>query len=134
MSAKLEAINITCRDHAASGARWAKILGLEPEGDISSANEFILYKIPNTDVYFAFQPPDNGEVGDEFVPRIHLDAAASGNTRDEELANLEAMGVKLVADERTPDGGWVTLEDDDGTQICIGRSAEERAEGSAGAE
>lgn len=128
MSAQLEAINITCRDHAASGARWAEILGLEAYGDVSAANDFILYRIPNTEIFFAFQPPDNGEIGEGFVPRIHLDAMASGNTRDEELQNLLARGMTLVADARTPDGaGWFTVEDADGTQMCVGRSEEERS-------
>lgn len=135
MSARLEAINITCRDHAASGARWAEILGLEPEGDITSANDFITYRIPGTKVYFAFQPPDNGEVGDTFVPRIHLDAVASGNTREQELENLLARGMTLVVDARTADGaGWFTVEDVDGTQICVGRSDEERAAAKAARE
>ncbi len=128
MSARLEAINITCRDHAASGARWAEILGLEAHGDVTSANDFILYRIPGTEVYFAFQQPDNGEVGDSFVPRMHLDAVASGNTREQELDNLLARGMRLVVDARTADGaGWFTVEDADGTQICVGRSDEERA-------
>lgn len=129
MATKLEAINITCRDHVATAALWSKVLGLIPFADMdpNDPDDYLMYRIPDTDVFFAFQPPDNGEVGDAFVPRIHLDAFAVGNTRDEEVEKLAAEGLTVTADRRNPDGsGWVTLTDADGTDICIGRSDEER--------
>ncbi|WP_040166399.1 VOC family protein [Microbacterium gorillae] len=129
MSMRLEAINITCRDHVRSGALWASILGLEPvDVDPDDPDEYLLYRIPGTDVALGFQPPDDGEVGTDFVPRIHLDAAATvDSSRDDEVAALLAKGLRVVADRREPDGtGWVTMADDDGTEVCVCRPIEVR--------
>lgn len=128
MGIKFDGINISSRDHVAAGKRWAQILGLEPDGDVTDP-QYVHYRIPGTEVYFVFQPPEDGETGEAFTPRIHLDAQAEdGSTRNEEVDRLLAMGMKLVVDRRTPDGaGWATLADEDGTEICVGRSDEERA-------
>ena len=49
-------------------------------------------------------------------------------TRDEEVERLLGIGATLVADQRRPDGtGWVVLADPEGNELCIERSAAERA-------
>jgi predicted enzyme related to lactoylglutathione lyase len=48
-------------------------------------------------------------------------------TRDEEVERLLGLGATMVADHRRPDGGgWVTLADPEGNELCIERSAAER--------
>jgi Glyoxalase-like domain len=60
--------------------------------------------------------------------RVHLDLVPVDGTRDEEVERLLGIGATLVADHRRPDGtGWVVLADPEGNELCIERSAAERA-------
>jgi hypothetical protein len=48
--------------------------------------------------------------------------------RDAEVERLLALGARLVADRRRPDGGgWVTLRDADGYELCVQRGPDEVA-------
>ena len=59
--------------------------------------------------------------------RVHLDLQPSG-PRDEAVDRLLALGATLVDDHRRPDGtGWATLHDPEGNELCVERSAAERA-------
>lgn len=61
--------------------------------------------------------------------RMHLDLQPQDRTRDEEVERLLALGATLQGDHRRPDGtGWVTLHDPEGNELCVERSAAERAE------
>ena len=52
----------------------------------------------------------------------------SDGTRDEEVERLLGIGATLVADHRRSDRmGWVVLADPEGNELCIERSAAERA-------
>jgi hypothetical protein len=60
--------------------------------------------------------------------RVHLDLEPDDRTRDQEVERLLGIGATLVADQRRPDGrGWVVLADPEGNELCIERSAAERA-------
>jgi catechol 2,3-dioxygenase-like lactoylglutathione lyase family enzyme len=60
--------------------------------------------------------------------RVHLDLVPTDRTRDEEVERLLAIGATMVADHRRSDGqGWVVLADPEGNELCIERSAAERA-------
>jgi catechol 2,3-dioxygenase-like lactoylglutathione lyase family enzyme len=60
--------------------------------------------------------------------RVHLDLVPTDRTRDEEVERLLGIGATLVADHRRSDGmGWVVLADPEGNELCIERSAAERA-------
>ena len=60
--------------------------------------------------------------------RVHLDLVPTDRTRDEEVEGLLGIGATLVADHRRSDGmGWVVLADPEGNELCIERSAAERA-------
>ncbi|MFA9432269.1 VOC family protein [Egicoccus sp. AB-alg2] len=62
------------------------------------------------------------------VGRVHLDLAPTDLTRDEEIERVLALGARMVADRRRPDGsGWAVLEDPAGNRFCIVRSDAERA-------
>ena len=79
----------------------------------------------------------DGQPGLLFIPvpepktvknRVHLDLVPIDRTRDEEVERLLGIGAALVADHRRPDGtGWVVLADPEGNELCIERSAAERA-------
>jgi hypothetical protein len=79
----------------------------------------------------------DGQPGLLFIPvpepktvknRVHLDLVPTDRTRDEEVERLLGIGATLVADHRRSDGtGWVVLADPEGNELCIERSAAERA-------
>jgi len=59
--------------------------------------------------------------------RVHFDLQPQDRTRDEEVERLLALGATLAADHRRPDGtGWATLQDPEGNEFCVERSAAER--------
>ncbi|HEX6419929.1 MAG TPA: VOC family protein [Acidimicrobiales bacterium] len=59
--------------------------------------------------------------------RLHLDLQPD-HPRDDEVERLIALGATLVADHRRTDGtGWATLADPEGNELCVERSAAERA-------
>ncbi|MBT2478443.1 VOC family protein [Streptomyces sp. ISL-94] len=61
--------------------------------------------------------------------RVHLDIQPPTGTRDETVERLVGLGAKIVDDRRAQDGvlGWVVLADPEGNELCIERSAVERA-------
>ncbi|MFD7629468.1 VOC family protein [Streptomyces sp. NPDC059851] len=60
--------------------------------------------------------------------RVHLDVQPQTGTRDEEVERLIGLGARLVDDRRREDGtGWAVLADPEGNELCIERSASERA-------
>ena len=84
-----------------------------------------------------YLPGPGGQPGLLFIPvpepktvknRVHLDLVPTDRTRDEEVERLLGIGATLVADHRRSDGtGWVVLADPEGNELCIERSAAERA-------
>jgi predicted enzyme related to lactoylglutathione lyase len=58
--------------------------------------------------------------------RVHLDLQPD-TTRDDEVQRLEALGAKVIDDQRTPDGsGWVVMSDPAGNEFCVERGPAER--------
>jgi len=59
--------------------------------------------------------------------RLHLDLQPD-TSRDGEVQRLEALGAKVIDDQRRPDGsGWVVMSDPAGNEFCVERSPAERA-------
>ncbi|WP_426515549.1 VOC family protein [Diaminobutyricibacter sp. McL0618] len=126
MTSRIDAINITCRDHEALGAFWQTVLGLheDPEFPNGPGDPETLFVTEPLRIRFLFQPTEPGE---DFRPRIHFDVNPVDVTRDEEVERLLAAGAELVVDRRQPNGsGWVTLRDADGYELCVQRSQSER--------
>ncbi|MCU1472521.1 VOC family protein [Amnibacterium sp.] len=127
MTSRIDAINITCRNHEELGAFWQQVLGLEedPDDPNNPGDPVTVYVTAPVRIRMYFQPTEPGE---EFHRRIHFDVDAVDRTRDEEVDRLIGLGAELVVDRRDDDGsGWVTLRDPDGYELCVQRSAEERA-------
>ena len=60
--------------------------------------------------------------------RVHLDITPD-TSRDEEVARLESLGATVLDRSHVrPDGaGWVVMQDPEGNEFCVERSAAERA-------
>jgi len=127
MPSKIDAINITARDHESLGAFWQSLLGLheDPNDPNNPGDPVTVYLTEPVAIRIYIQPVDEGK---EFAQRIHLDLTPVDTTRDAEVARLEELGATIVADRRRENGtGYVTMSDVDGNEFCVQRSAEEVA-------
>ncbi|MGC5022234.1 VOC family protein [Micromonospora sp. DT47] len=105
---------------------WAQVLGYgRAEDDVPFDPQASL--VPRDDCHpkvFFFRAPDSKRTKNP----IHLDVQPVDCTRDQEVERLLGLGAQLVADHRRPDGlGWVVLNDPEGNEFCVVRSASERA-------
>ncbi|GAA1582281.1 VOC family protein [Kribbella sancticallisti] len=97
---------------------------------------------------FEVERPDDDEPGDPYAAvvtdtvkllfaqnsdhkvtknRVHLDLEPT-QPRDAEVDRIVALGATIAYDHRKPDGaGFVVLQDPEGNEFCVLRSAAERA-------
>lgn len=127
MVSRIDAINITARDHESLGAFWQQLLALreDPDNPNNPGDPVTVFLTGPVSINFVFQPMGQGK---DFEPRIHFDLNPVDSTRDEEVERLQELGATVVADRRRENGsGYVTMSDVDGNQFCIQRSPEEVA-------
>jgi catechol 2,3-dioxygenase-like lactoylglutathione lyase family enzyme len=129
MTARPHNITFDCADPYAQVQFWSQVTGYQEDPEN-----------PNQPGYpEGFLAGPDGQPGLLFIPvpepktvknRVHLDLMPTDRTRDEEVERLLGIGATLVADHRRSDGtGWVVLADPEGNELCIERSAAERAAG-----
>ena len=59
--------------------------------------------------------------------RIHMDIQPMDRPRDDEVERLLGLGARVFDDRRNDDGtGWVVMQDPEGNEFCVERSAAER--------
>ncbi|MFE6869388.1 VOC family protein [Kitasatospora sp. NPDC057692] len=123
MASLVRHVTIDCSDPYTLARFWAEVLDGtlgeddnpgDPEALVESAGAALLFiRVPE---------------GKTVKNRVHLDVQPQDRTRDEEVERLLALGATLFEDHRTPDGkGWATLHDIEGNELCVERSAAERA-------
>lgn len=121
MASRIDAINITARDHAALGAFWKSVFDLAEDPDdpnLPGDPVTVLLTQPVT-IRFIFQPAEDGE---KWAPRIHFDVNPTDRSREDEVDRLVELGATVVVDRTRPDGGgWITLRDADGYELCVQR-------------
>ncbi|MFI5618612.1 VOC family protein [Streptomyces sp. NPDC051567] len=105
---------------------WAEVTGYAIHPDDVEGDEEILLEPgqPGVPGMLFIRVPDAKSVKN----RVHLDIQPPVGTRDETVERLTGLGARLVDDRRREDGsGWVVLADPEGNELCIERSAAERA-------
>ncbi|MFJ4777557.1 VOC family protein [Streptomyces sp. NPDC088762] len=106
---------------------WSEVTGYRIHPDDVEGDEAILLESgqPGVPGLLFVQVPDAKSVKN----RVHLDIQPPTGTRDETVERLVGLGAKIVDDRRAQDGvlGWVVLADPEGNELCIERSAGERA-------
>src|SRR5436190_23103742 len=126
MACSLRNVTVDCTDARSLARFWADVLGWNVYHDDD----------PEVLVAPSFPPPGPGPTM-LFIPvpeprtvknRVHVDLQPSDRTRDEEVERLIELGATVVEDHREPDGtGWVWMADPEGNDLCLERSAAERA-------
>lgn len=127
LSSLVRSITFDCADPAAVAAFWQQVTGRPVVNDgTESEPEYLLAPLDGTDAgNLLFLPVPEGKT---VKNRIHLDLQPTDRSRDEEVARLLALGATLLDDRRNPDGtGWAVLADPEGNELCVLRSAAERA-------
>jgi hypothetical protein len=127
MTAQPRNITFDCADPCALAEFWRRVTGYQE--DPENGNQ------PGDPEAFLAGP--DGQPGLLFIAvpepktvknRVHLDLVPTDRTRDQELERVLGLGASLVADHRRPDGtGWAVLADLEGNELCVERSAAERA-------
>jgi predicted enzyme related to lactoylglutathione lyase len=131
MTARVRNITFDCADPYTLAGFWSQVTGYreDPENDNQPDDPEAFLAGPDGQPNLLFiTVPEPKTVKN----RVHLDLMPTDRTRDEEVERLLALGATLVADHRRPDGtGWAVLADPEGNELCVERSAAERAAGSA---
>ena len=120
-----------CRDAYHLSEWWKQVLGyVDVEDDPNEpGHEECMILSPDTGHRLLFVEVPDDKRGKN---RIHLDIQPRSGTRDEEVERVRVLGAVEVDDQRNhygPGIGWVVLQDPEGNEFCILRSAEERAVG-----
>ena len=127
MTARPRNITFDCADPYALAVFWGQVTGYQedPENGNQAGDPEGLLVGPDGQPNLLFVTvPEPRTIKN----RVHLDLEPDDRTRDQEVERLLGIGATLVADHRRPDGrGWVVLADPEGNELCIERSAAERA-------
>ncbi len=135
-------ITVDCADPASLAAFWAEALGYRlqdpPEGFATWEQALEAMGVPpesRNDASAVVDPAKSGPrlffqrvpEGKQVKNRVHLDLEPSDRTRDDEIERVISLGATPFDDLRRPDGtGWMVLQDPEGNEFCILRSAAER--------
>ncbi|GAA2170459.1 VOC family protein [Agrococcus versicolor] len=115
---------IDCSDAYALSEWWKQVLDYVDVADDPNepGHEECMILAPDGSHRLLFIEVPEGKV---VKNRIHLDLRPTDRSRDAEVERLMALGAVQLADLRTATGGWVTLADPEGNELCILRSQAE---------
>ena len=126
MALRISHLSVDSRDALAQSRWWAEALGWSEDPEDPNR--------PGDDECMIFSPDGRQRLLFIEVPeprsvknRLHLDLVPTDVSREAEVERLLAMGATRVADHRRPDGGgWFTLADPEGNELCVLRSEVDR--------
>jgi hypothetical protein len=129
MTSFISHTTVDCRNAYELSEWWKQVLGyVDVEGDPNLPGHVECMIVSPEDghrVLFIEVPDDN-----QVKNRVHFDLQPRTGTRDDEVARVVGLGAVEIDDQRNhhaPGIGWVVLQDPEGNEFCILRSAEERA-------
>jgi len=124
MSSRVRHITFDSHDPYALATFWAQVVGGRTQDDDFPGDPSVLVTTDDGTALLFEQNPDDKRVKN----RVHLDLQPSERTRDDEVEWLQTIGATVYDDQRRPDGtGWVVMQDPEGNEFCVERSAAERA-------
>lgn len=123
MPTTINHVTFDALDPYAQARWWCALFEVEMDDDDHPGDPAAIVHLPGGTGILFEQVPDGKVVKN----RVHLDLTPDV-PRDEMVDRLLGRGAAHVADHRRPDGsGWVVLADPEGNELCVERSAAERA-------
>lgn len=126
MSLRISHLSVDSRDAYAQSRWWAEGLGWaeDPEDpNLPGHDECMIFSPDGRQRLLFIEVPEPRTVKN----RLHLDLVPTDTSREAEVERLLATGAAQIADHRRPDGGgWVTLADPEGNELCVLRSELDR--------
>ncbi|MCF2525930.1 VOC family protein [Yinghuangia soli] len=123
MTSLVRHVTFDCHDTYTLAGFWAEVLGGKRSDEDYPGDPEAMVESDSVTLLFVRVPDDK-----QVKNRVHMDLQPQDRTRDEEVERLLALGAKVFDDQRRPDGtGWVTMQDLEGNEFCVERSAQERA-------
>lgn len=129
MTSFISTTTVDCRNAYELSEWWKQVLGyvdLEDDPNQPGHEECLIVSPEGGHRLLFVEVPDEKQCKN----RVHFDIQPHVGSRDEEAERVIALGAKEIADHRDHAGpgiGWVVLQDPEGNEFCILRSAEERA-------
>jgi predicted enzyme related to lactoylglutathione lyase len=123
MASLIQNITVDCADPFTLAQFWSAVLDLpvDPENEAGDDEVGIPLDEHGRELLF-IKVPEPKTVKN----RLHL-CLEPLQPREVEVERLLARGASLMDDRRNPDGsGWAVLQDPEGNEFCVLRSAAER--------
>ncbi|WP_275294348.1 VOC family protein [Amycolatopsis sp. La24] len=124
MTSYVDNITVDCADPWALAQFWTKVTGRPVGEDGRQGDPEIGITLDSGVTLLFIAVPETKTIKN----RMHLCLAPDDGTRDEEVDRLLKLGATLHSDHRRDDGtGWAVLQDPEGNEFCVLRSAAEKA-------
>lgn len=102
---------------------WSQVLGIPVDAECEPGDDEVGFELGHDQYLLFLRVPEPKTVKN----RVHL-CLEPQQSRDAEVERVLGLGATMVADRRNPDGtGWAVLADPEGNELCVLRSAAERA-------
>lgn len=102
---------------------WSQVLDIPVDPDCGPGDEETGFALRDGEWLLFLKVPEAKTVKN----RVHL-CLEPQQPRDAEVERLLGLGATMYDDRRNPDGtGWAVLRDPEGNELCVLRSAAERA-------
>lgn len=122
MASSVRTVTFDTRDPYELAGFWLQVFELERPDDDNPGDPYA--EVVTGSVKLLFEQNSDTKVTKN---RVHLDLEPD-QPRDAEVDRIVALGATIAYDHRQPDGtGWVILQDPEGNEFCVLRSAAERA-------
>ena len=122
MTSRVRTVTFDAHDPYELAGFWLQVLRAERPDDDQPGDPYA--SVPTDGLTVRFEQNNDEK---SVKNRAHLDLEPD-TTRDEEVAWLLTLGATVAHDRREADGtGWVVMQDPEGNEFCVLRSAAERA-------
>ncbi|MCW2544437.1 MAG: glyoxalase/bleomycin resistance protein/dioxygenase [Frankiales bacterium] len=123
MTSRIYNTSVDCADPWELAQFWSQVLAKPIDPDCSPGDEEVAVQLGDDSDLLFMRVPEPKTVKN----RMHLCLEPS-QAREVEVDRLLGLGATLLSDLRNADGtGWAVLADPEGNELCVLRSAAERA-------
>ncbi|GIF13466.1 VOC family protein [Actinoplanes teichomyceticus] len=115
MTSFIRNVSFDCADPYVLAVFWSEVVGHPIHPQCTPGDPEVVIEPPGGPrLYFQAVPESK-----QLKNRVHVCLRSPDLGRDAEVERLLAAGATLLADHRSPDGGWVVLQDPAGNEFCV---------------